>query len=431
MIRQVFILKCCLLLTAAPLLYPSEVDRFYREKRQSLFWFSGRAESEALRGELITAIDSAAWIGLDSTRYHLAEIRSMASGAASGGAADPGSGRKYDSATLMYWDRLYTDAAIALCKDVYKGRDIYDMVTYDGVSGKFEARDDQWIMGRLTAIQKEGDFRNLCHSLEPGGKEYDSLRGELDSALARQDSAAIRQWDITLNIYRWMQHFRFPSFVVVNIPSATLRYYEQDTMQLSMKVVAGQLSKRTPRFAAWCDQLILYPYWNVPGKIAVNEFLPLFKKVPASVDVMNMQVIDTKGRRVDPTGIRWAAYNKDNFPFSLRQSTGCDNALGVVKFNLTSPYDVYMHDTNYKRAFNSASRYYSHGCIRLEKPFELARLLLKEKLDTAYLNSCYKDQEPTPQSLVAPVPVFVVYLTAWVDEGGRWKLYKDVYHLVK
>jgi murein L,D-transpeptidase YcbB/YkuD len=198
-----------------------------------------------------------------------------------------------------------------------------------------------------------------------------------------------------------------------------------------MKIVAGQPSKRTPRFAAWCDKIILYPYWNVPRKIAVNELLPVFKRSPSMVAIMNMQIIDGQGRVLDPARIQWELYNKENFPYSMRQSTGCDNALGVIKFDINSPYDVYMHDTNFKLAFLSSRRYYSHGCIRLEKPIELGNELLHDRLDTTFLRSCLKDQKPVTLSLDRPVPVFVVYFTAEADAMGKVNYHKDVYHLLK
>jgi murein L,D-transpeptidase YcbB/YkuD len=128
-----------------------------------------------------------------------------------------------------------------------------------------------------------------------------------------------------------------------------------------MKVVVGKPSTRTPRMATWCNQVILYPYWMVPRKIAVSEYLPMLKRNPAIMDSMNLQLLDKQGRIVSYNDLDWKKFNKNNFPFELRQSTGCDNALGVLKFNLTSPYDVYMHDSNFKRAFGFEHRFYSHG----------------------------------------------------------------------
>lgn len=145
--------------------------------------------------------------------------------------------------------------------------------------------------------------------------------------------------------------------------------------------------------------------------------------------MMNIEALDSKGRKVDIEKISWSSFTAANFPYELRQAPGCDNALGVIKFDLDDPFHVYMHDTNLKRAFGSSWRYLSHGCIRLERPLELGLLLLGNKLDTAYLRKCLRGQQPVSIWLDKPVPVFVVYLTAGVDGAGGIAWYKDVYHL--
>jgi len=289
---------------------------------------------------------------------------------------------------------------------------VYEQVSYDGVTTMYRGEEDSLRVVRRTAA-------------------YDTLSAGMMRAVAAGDSDKVHQLSIALNIYRWIHHYSFPRCIVVNIASATLCYFVQDTVRLRMKVVVGKPSTRTPRFAAWCDRVILYPYWNVPRKIAVSEFLPMFKRLPSLVDAMNIQLLDNRGKVVDPASIDWKRWNRDNFPYSMRQSTGCDNALGVIKFNLTSPYDVYMHDTNLRSAFRSAYRYYSHGCIRLEKPFELGAALLGDKLDTTFLTAGLKDQQPSILNLDKPVPVFVVYLTADVDMDGKLSFNRDIYHLLK
>ena len=218
---------------------------------------------------------------------------------------------------------------------------------------------------------------------------------------------------------------------MVNIASAYLRYYEYDSIKLRMKVVVGKPSAKTPRFAAHCNQVILYPYWNVPASITLKELVPKFKKNPGYIDDLNMVVIDAKGNIVDHHKLNWKKYNSGNFPFRLRQSTGCDNSLGVIKFNLTSPLGVYLHDTNDKAGFLSGLRYYSHGCIRIEEPLELANYLLPNKIDSEFLESCLKEQIPVPINLVRPVPVFVIYQTVETNIINQIKFYKDVYGLLK
>lgn len=418
-----FILWLFLQFPSTSLTYPSLVDQFYRQRHHALFWFVTGEEQAALRRQLQTAIDSAAWRGLDSSRYHPAEVREGLEGL-------PGPA---DSAELKRWDRIYTDAAITYCKDLYQGNGIYSMISYDGISPLYEEADCKFLLDKLIHIGSAPAFKELIDSLEPAQKEYRLLRDSLYATLRNSRSYKQRQLAASMNGYRWIRHYRFNQFIVVNIASATLRYYKADSVKLGMKIVAGQVSKRTPRFAAWCDKIILYPYWNVPRKIAVNEFLPVFKRSPFMVAVMNMQIIDGQGKILDPASIHWEQYNKENFPYSMRQSTGCDNALGVIKFDINSPYDVYMHDTNFKLAFLSSRRYYSHGCIRLEKPIELGNELLHNKLDTNFLRSCLKNQQPVTLPLDSPVPVFVVYFTAEADTGmnGKVTYHKDVYHLVK
>jgi len=132
----------------------------------------------------------------------------------------------------------------------------------------------------------------------------------------------------------------------VNIASATLRYYEHGKLKLLTKVVVGKPSTRTPRFAAYCNEIILYPYWNVPTKIVLNELLPKFKSDSSYIDELNMQLINAGGQVVDHYKLNWNRYSSRYFPFRVRQGTGCDNSLGVIKFNLASPLGVYLHDTN-------------------------------------------------------------------------------------
>ncbi|MDP4259565.1 MAG: L,D-transpeptidase family protein [Bacteroidota bacterium] len=423
--RSVCMLLLCWLLARTSERTPL-VDQFYRQRHQALFWY--RPESDAaslkdaasLRMALMDCLDSAAWSGLDSNRYHIASLRVAPSMA---GPARP------DARTLMDWDRMYTDAAIALAKDLFQGADKDRMLAYDGVSPTFAAEDDRLILNGLGRINSAADLHRWMDGLEPRTAGYDSLKAALADHLAGPDASRSHSLRTALNAYRWIHHHVLPRYIVVNIPSATLRYFEKDSLILTMKVVAGQASKRTPRFAAWCNRIILYPYWNVPRKIAVNELLPLFKREPAMVKLMNMQLLDAQGDTVDPQSLPWPSYDKKNFPFSVRQATGCDNALGVVKFDINSPFDVYMHDTNLKSAFFSNYRYYSHGCIRLEKPLALGLQLVHDKLDTTLLRACVKDQRPFSLSLDKAVPVFVVYLRAEADTSGKINFYKDVYHL--
>lgn len=416
------------------------VERFYRQRHDLPYWFvSGEGGAEA-RKQLLNAIDSAAWLGLDSNRYHLRLLRALDAAAQSALGTSGRSASETYRQSILGADRQFTGAALDLAREVVTGAGIPKMISYDGVSLSYASRDDDVVLGTLDS----GDPAQFCAALsrlEPASPEYAALKaalgralgctassGATQAALPRADTIA--RLSTALNTLRWIHHFHFSSFILVNIPSAVLCYYVADTIALRMRVVVGEPSKRTPRFAAWVDGLVLYPYWNIPRHIAAYEMLPMFRKLPALAEVMQIQVLDNRGRMLDPTTIQWGRYTAADFPYALRQLPGCENALGVLKFEINSPYDVYMHDTNLKCAFGSSRRFLSHGCIRLQKPFLLGDMLMDHHLDTVVLNSCLRDQRPVRVSLASRVPVFVLYNTVQVgSDGGELQWFKDVYHL--
>ncbi|MBS1662856.1 MAG: L,D-transpeptidase family protein, partial [Bacteroidetes bacterium] len=357
------------------------LTRFYKEKPDGLFWCSGTGQARELRRVLLGLIDSAGVDGLDRQDYIPGELR-FGEGVLEG---------EMDSVRLRDWDFTYTSAALALGWDLLRGRKADSAVSYDGVSGLYVERDEERVTGSLAKVRTAEDLRKWAAALLPDSREYSLLRDSLGAGWDSMKRLQLRQ---AMNSYRWVHHFGFEKVIVVNIPSADLRLYVSDTLNLIMRIVAGQPSWRTPRFAGWCKGLVLYPYWNVPQRIAVQELAPLFRQAPEVARQMGLQVLDERGKVVDPQTVQWASYKGGNFPYRIRQTPGCLNALGVIKFDLTDPYNVYMHDTYLKKLFASSYRYYSHGCIRLEKPIELGKALLPKGLDTTYLLACYRNQKP-------------------------------------
>lgn len=403
------------------LVHPSLVNKLYQLTGNKLKWFAAGDQYRLLRKELKSRIDNAANMGLQKSRYHSTEL-------------DQGVDNIYlpqDSMDAMQMDRIFTDAAIAYCKDIYQGSDVRKWLMYDEISQKYEEADNTYILYRLASLQTARDLSGFFSSLEPGTKEYLMLRNKLQYRQDTLTSLQKKQLITSVNFYRWIHHFNFEKYIVVNIPSATLRYYEYDSLKLQMKLVVGKTSTKTPRFAAYCNQVILYPYWNVPSSIALKELLPKIKRDPKYIDDLNMQLVNANGKVVNHYQLNWNKYNSSYFPFRLRQSTGCDNSLGVIKFDLTSPFSVYLHDTNNKKAFLSSTRFLSHGCIRLEKPIDLANHILFNKIDNKFVEACLKEQVPVPVNLIKPVPVFVVYQTVQADGKNELSFYKDIYGLLK
>ena len=401
--------------------YPALINKFYSTVNQQLFWFGNSPISDTMRIILLKKLDSSAYIGSDRSKYNYDQLLSI--------------NRQYlkeKNDTTGSWNKdiMYTNAAIAYCKDLYQGSEIKKWLMYDEWAEQYENKDNELLVDDLAGVRSTSELLSLFNSLEPTSSEYLAVKIELTVQYRLNDTNKARQVAVYMNFYRWMHHFDFKKFIVVNIPSATLKLYENDTITLFSKMIVGKRSARTPRFDASCREVILYPYWNVPGDISARELLPKYKKSPALINEENMQVIDKKGNIINPYSIKWSQYNGSNFPYRFRQSTGCDNSLGVIKFGLTSPFSVYLHDTNEKELFKSNNRFRSHGCMRVEKAIELGNYLLNNKLDTTYLQKCIKDETPVTISLENPVPVFVVYLTADLNDSNKVSYHSDIYHLL-
>ena len=359
---------------------PQLVSAFFTLINQQSFWLN--STQSLLRNDFINVIDSASNWALNANDYHDKELHQLGQILFS----------EKDSAAAKHCELIFTDAAISFFMDLYEGSN--NNAGYDELSPKYAEIDKRIILNKLIALCNKNCLGDVIFSLEPKNNEYIILKNEYQQQIAKHNYLNLVQLQRALNYLRWINHFKFVNYIVVNIPSASLNYYQGDTIALTMKVVVGKPSTQTPRFAAYCNKVILYPYWNVPRSITTKELLPLFKKSPGLINAMNMQVLDNNGRVVNASRLNWSSYTKYNFPYRLRQSTGCDNALGVMKFNLTDPFNVYMHDTNIKSAFLSDKRFYSHGCIRVEKPLQLANLILPTPVDSSFVQVCLKDEQP-------------------------------------
>ncbi len=323
---------------------------------------------------------------------------------------------------------LLTDALLGIARDLQRGSNIGKWISNDEVSPVYSKKDDSALLAGIAGITSPLSLDSFLISLEPHTNEYTLLKNELITQIKSGNTYKAAKVTATINQYRWITHFNFGKYIVVNIAASTLYYFETDSMKLQMKVVTGKPKTKTPRFSTWCYEVVLYPYWNVPRSIAVKEILPKVKANRKTLHEMNMQVLDRRGREINASSINWNAYNSSNFPYTFRQCTGCDNSLGVIKFNLTDPFHVYMHDTNYKLAFLRNTWFLSHGCIRLEKPIELANELLDNRVDTSLINACIKGLEPIALKTDNKVPVFVVYMPVGI-ENDSIAYYSDVYKL--
>ncbi|HEY6064390.1 MAG TPA: L,D-transpeptidase family protein [Chitinophagaceae bacterium] len=244
-------------------------------------------------------------------------------------------------------------------------------------------------------------------------------------------SARMKQLRFSVNYYRWLHCLiKNQSVIVVNIPAAYLKVYRDNKVILEMRIIVGKQSTPTPTLASSVTEVILYPYWHVPYSIATKELLPAIKRNPGYIDAGNYQVLNGSGKIMDPYSVNWNEFSTGYFPYIIRQSTGCDNSLGLLKLNFYSPFGVYLHDTPKKGLFGLNKRFFSHGCMRMQKPMDLGHLVLQNNviaIDTLEQKGCLRNQSPITVKTDENMPVIVWYNPAGTDSTGRVLFYEDVY----
>ncbi|WP_419912188.1 L,D-transpeptidase family protein [Hoeflea sp.] len=237
----------------------------------------------------------------------------------------------------------------------------------------------------------------------------------------------IRQVELNLERRRWMQADFGNPYIFVNLADQVVKYVVDEKTVHAAVTQVGKPYHRTPVFSDEMEYLEFNPYWNVPYSIATREYLPKLKSNPYALASQKINVL-LNGKRVDPGAVAWGGYSRSNFPFRLRQEPGPKNALGRVKFMFPNQFNIYIHDTPSKSKFDSASRYYSHGCIRVEDPMRLAEVILAAQgMSREQIDGIVNSGKRRVVKLDTPVPVHVVYLTAWVNKDGSVHYRRDVY----
>jgi len=242
----------------------------------------------------------------------------------------------------------------------------------------------------------------------------------------------IHQIEVNLERMRWISRNLGHRYVIVNIADFTLHVVEYGQTVMSMDVIVGKPYQTTPVFTEKMEYMVLNPSWNLPERIVAEEILPMAKQDPNYIKDHNFIVRagwTKEAAVIDPDTINWSAVEPATFQYTLKQSPGPWNPLGRIKFMFPNRFNVYIHDTPAKGKFSSNIRTFSHGCIRIKYPVDLATYLLQDDPDwtKAKVITAIKSGIETKIQLTRPVAVHIIYLTAWVDDQGLIQFRQDVY----
>jgi len=231
---------------------------------------------------------------------------------------------------------------------------------------------------------------------------------------------------------RWLPHEFDRPPAVVNIPEFRLHADNEEYHWIfSMKVVVGRAYRhQTPVFSSQIVSLTFRPYWDVPSSILRAELIPHLEKDPLYFYKNSYEVVDKEGNVASQGEVSESMKKRlRSGELRVRQRPGAENALGLLRFNIPSPYDVYLHGTPATELFARSRRDFSHGCIRLEDPVALAKWVLRDEpeWDEEKIRSAMNGEETFQVRLKRPTPVLILYSTAVVMENGEIRFFDDIY----
>jgi murein L,D-transpeptidase YcbB/YkuD len=268
----------------------------------------------------------------------------------------------------------------------------------------------------------------MRHGIDPDGVVGPKTLAALNVPVEERK----KQIMVNLERLRWLPAELAKRYILVNVADFRLDVVEEGRPVLAMRAIVGRTYRQTPSFTAKMNHLIFSPYWHIPHSIAVKDLLPKIQKDRRFLDKEKIRVFrgeGAKAQQINPANINWHRLSENNFPYRLRQDPGPRNSLGGVKFMLPNRFNVYIHDTPSRELFEMTVRGFSSGCIRIDKPVELAEYLLAD--DPSWTRDKILEQMNQPQEktvrLPRPIPVYFLYWTAWVDDEGTIQFREDIY----
>jgi murein L,D-transpeptidase YcbB/YkuD len=398
---------------------------FYQHRHMRPAWVSGPSASNDAR-ELSEMLLQADREGLDPADYSAPEL------AAHWNEHRKGSLIGTDPAALAQFDLLCTLSALRYMSDVSDGR----------ISPR--ALDAQWVAqprrGDLDSLLDANVRRHRVRAMlvelaptQPGYVRLRDARARCAQMVAdgKLPAERLRQVELNMERWRWLPRSFGDRYVLVDIPEYALHVMEGGREVLGMRVVVGKVMTATPVFSDRIADVVINPTWNIPVSIAQRELADSIRDDPGYLDRRHIRIFDkdaADASEVDPTRVNWSD-SDEVAHLHLRQDSGPDNALGRIKFVLPNRFDVYLHDTPVGQLFSLKDRSFSHGCVRVQDAMALALYVLQgSPQDSRDALQQLIDTGQTKWIKVPdPLPVHIVYFTAYVDDRGALAFRDDVY----
>lgn len=262
------------------------------------------------------------------------------------------------------------------------------------------------------------------------GLHTDGVAGQGTLAQVNIEPATrLTQVIVAMERERWTNMPRGKRHIWVNITDFQAKIMDNGKVTFETRSVVGANTsdRRTPEFSDVMEHMVINPTWNVPRSIAIKEYLPLLQEDPYSVG--HLKITDARGQAVPRDAVDFTAFDETSFPFDLKQPPSDGNALGLVKFMFPNRHNIYLHDTPQKSLFGRQTRAFSHGCIRLNDPFDFAYTLLKKQVRNPeeFFHERLNTRRETVVGLEEYVPVHIVYRTAIAPAKGKVQFRNDIY----
>lgn len=402
--------------------YQVPVQNFYESMGRGLAWLHDAELTNQAR-ELVAVLQNADQKGLNPEDYDgpkwPARVQTLQG--------------KSPESELIRFDLALTVSAMRYASDVHVGRvDPHEV----GLDYDVDAKRINLAEFLKRNVVDAPDVAAAFQKLEPPFPEYQQTEKALVAYEEQKEdgdaktplTSKIERLELALERWRWIPFGSQQPVIVVNIPEFQLRAYDEEyNPALTMRVLVGKANGKndTPLFGGRMRSVIFRPYWNVPPSIERAELLPRIERDPSYIASHAYEVVDANGRVAGGNVVSGLLSGR----LGIRQRPGGHNAMGLVKFVFPNEYDVYMHDTPMVKLFSKERRDLTHGCIRVQKPEDLAEWVLRFNSGWSrdQIHSAMEGSRTVPVNLDNPISVFLVYMTATADENGEAHFFDDIY----